>query len=146
MIKVPRHLRNCLARSPARRGRLRGKGGFLLLEALVGVALMAFILSTLPAGIVVSRKTVQKSADTVGGRLVADAVLTNEFSSLDTLTPGARNGVLDGYQWAAMVRPRTDLQRAYKAKGWVPYDVTVSVEVPNGPRLTVETIRLGRGR
>ncbi|MEJ8574482.1 hypothetical protein [Microbaculum marinum] len=126
-------------------GRLRGRGGFLLLETLVGVTLMAFILSVLPAGVVMSRKTIQKSADIVGARLVVEAVLVNEFSG-QNLQPGARSGELDGYQWASMVRPRVDLEKAYKGRGWVPYDVSVAVTIPNGARLKVETLRLGKGR
>jgi len=141
-------VRNMLARSH-RTGRVRrrsgGSGGFLLLESLVGVALMAFILSALPAGIVISRKTVEKSADVVGARLAAEAVLINEFAG-PLLEPGVRSGVLDGYDWSTLVRPRADLQKAYPAKGWVPYDVIVTVSVPNGRRVTVETIRLGRNR
>lgn len=124
-------------------GRSGGTAGFLLLESLVGVALMAFVLSTLPAGIVISRKTVQKSADVVAARLVAESVLANEFAG-PRLDPGVRNGALDGYDWSSMVRPRASLQQAFPGRGWVPYDVIVTVTVPSGPRLTVETIRLGR--
>ena len=125
--------------------RRRAAGGFLLLESLVGVALMAFVLSALPAGVVVSRQTVQKSADVVAGRRVAESVIANEFVG-PQLQAGVRSGTLDGYNWSTLVRPRTSLQSAYPARGWTPYDVIVTVDVPNGRRLIVETIRLGRNR
>lgn len=116
----------------------------MLLEALIGVALMAFVLAALPAGVVVSRQTVQKSFGVVGGRLVAEAVLNDEYAG-GVLEAGTRSGVLDGYEWTALVRPRTSLQAAFKGKArWIPYDVIVSVTVPRGPRIVVETIRFGR--
>jgi len=115
-----------------------------MLEALIGVALMAFVLAALPAGVVVSRQMVQKSADVVGGRLVAEAVLNDEYAGA-VLEAGVRSGVLDGYEWTVLVRPRVSLQTAFKGNArWVPYDVIVSVTVPRGRRIVVETIRFGR--
>ncbi len=123
----------------------RPTAGFLLLEALVAVGIMAFILSVLPSGVVISRKSVQTSAGVVGARLVAEAVMTNEFSG-PRLTAGANKGTLDGYEWATLVRPNEALQGAFPSRQWTAYDVIVQVPVPNGPLVTLETVRLGRGR
>lgn len=132
-------------RGPPRRRDRRRESGFLLLEALVAVGIMAFILSVLPASVVISRRTVQKSANVVGARLVADAVLANEFVG-PQFTAGPTSGSIDGYDWAALVRPNALLEQAFKARGWQPYDVIVSVKVPGGSSITVETVRLGRAR
>ncbi|MCT8974716.1 type II secretion system protein [Microbaculum marinisediminis] len=134
-----------LARRFARRRRVRSTGGFLLLEALVAVGIMAFILSVLPSGVIIARKSVQTSANVVGARLVAEAVLTNEFSGTD-LTVGTNGGTLDGYEWATVVRPNEALREAFPSRQWQPFDVIVQVLVPNGPKVTLETIRLGRER
>lgn len=134
-----------LARRFARRRRGRSTGGFLLLEALVAVGIMAFILSVLPSGVIIARKSVQTSANVVGARLVAEAVLTNEFSGTD-LTVGTNGGTLDGYEWATVVRPNEALREAFPSRQWQPFDVIVQVLVPNGPKVTLETIRLGRER
>lgn len=131
-------------RSLLRRRLVRPTAGFLLLEALVAVGIMAFILSVLPASVVVSRKSVQKSANVVGARLVAETVLASEFVG-PTYTVGTSSGTLDGYAWTALVRPNAPLGQAFKARNWAPYDLIVSVQVPAGPVITVETLRLGRG-
>jgi hypothetical protein len=124
-------------------GRGHRTAGFLLLEALVAVSIMAFVLSVLPAGVVLSRKSVQKATDVVGARLVAEAVLTNEFS-VPYLVPGTNSGTLDGYEWSTLVRESQFLQDAYPSRQWVPYDVIIQVPVPNGPMVTLQTIRVGR--
>jgi hypothetical protein len=127
------------------RRRGRSTGGFLLLEALVAVGIMAFILSVLPSGVIISRKSVQTSANVVGARLVAESVLTNEFTG-PVVPVGTRNGTLDGYKWATLVRPSAELEEAYPSRRWGAYDVTVQVLVPDGPTLTLETIRVGRNK
>lgn len=128
-----------------RRRSARGTAGFLLLEALVAVGVMAFVLSVLPASVVISRQTVQRSADAVGARLAAEAVLKNEFVG-PIYVVGTSTGTLDGYEWASLVRPNVQLQEAYKGRGWTPYDLIVSVRTPGGSTVTVETLRLGRAR
>jgi hypothetical protein len=122
----------------------RKTGGFLLLEALVAVSIMAFVLSVLPAGVVLSRKSVTKATNVVAARLVAEAVLTNEFS-VPYLTAGTNSGTLDGYEWSTLVRENVVLLETYPSRQWMPYDVIIQVSVPNGPMVTLETIRLGRG-
>jgi len=130
-----------------RRLRLRGRrtGGFLMLEALVAVSIMAFLLTVLPQGVVLSRRSVEKSADVIGARLVAEAVMVVEFENAE-IEPGSKRGTMDGYDWATLVEPNEDLLGRFKSKQWTPYDVIVQVSVPDGPLVTLETIRLGRGK
>jgi hypothetical protein len=132
-------------RLPLGRRLARSTGGFLLLEALVAVAIMAFVLSVLPAGVIIARKSVQSAANVVGARLVAESVLVTEFTS-PVLTPGSNRGTLDGYDWATLVQPNAELAQSFPSRQWTPFNVTVQVLVPNGPKITVETVRLGRQR
>ena len=132
------------ARRPLGRRLDRPTAGFLLLEALVAVGIMAFVLSVLPSGIIIARKSVQGAANVVGARLVAESVLVNEFTG-PVLTPGTNSGTLDGYDWATLVQPNAELSQSYPSRQWTPFNVTVQVLVPNGPKVTLQTIRLGRG-
>jgi general secretion pathway protein I len=128
-----------------RKASLRARDGFLLLETLAAVAIMALLLTVLPSSIVVSRQSVQKSGDVVGARLVAESVLTNDFTGPE-FALGTREGELAGYAWTSSVEAQTTLMKAFPSKDWMPYTITVSVLVPNGRIVSVETVRVRRNK
>ncbi|MBN8958683.1 MAG: prepilin-type N-terminal cleavage/methylation domain-containing protein [Rhizobiales bacterium] len=127
-----------------RRGRHHGTAGFTLLEVLVALAIVAVSLSAIGALVATNargtRALDQRLALTASARAVlADLTLRDDLSS------GRLSGEVAGHRWRADVKSLPVAPRdARQPPPWLPQEVTLQVEAPDGQSLRLDTIRLRR--
>lgn len=122
--------------------RMRGEGGFTLLELLVAVAVLAVLVGVVPRSFVFARSILDHSRDWMDARLVAESVL-NDVLVGPAIAPGARSGVIEGRRWHATLRRRGGLGVDASATSRTLLDVRIEVDVGAGKMLEVETMRIG---
>jgi prepilin-type N-terminal cleavage/methylation domain-containing protein len=128
-------------RRPRRRAHEGNNAGFTLLETLVAVLVLAALVSVVPRTLVAARTIIERSADWLEARLVAETVLNEALGG--ELKSGAMSGVVDGRRWTARLRPAGMPQ---SESGRVLLDVRVEVAVSGDRVLEVDTMRIGRPR
>lgn len=116
-------------------------GGFVLLDALVAVAVLAALLLALPSSFVTARKTLDRSQAWLEARLVAETVLERELGADPRI--GAYSGSLNGRDWRAIVRPERGISLAPTPNGQTMLHIRVMVDVHRGRVLDIETLRAG---
>ena len=153
-------------------GRLRGRDGFTLVEALAAFAILA-LLTVVVQRVFVSAKTSSVRADErIGAEWVARTLLTQPLGP-ERAPSGSQSGVLDGYRWTMTLEPldlpgpalEAQTPRAGPSQSnpgappsraassnpekaapdparWRPHRVTIQVGEAPGRRLEVETVRL----
>ncbi|MBL0936430.1 MAG: hypothetical protein IBJ07_16925 [Rhizobiaceae bacterium] len=128
-----------IRRAPA--SRRSGDAGFVLVEALVAVAILAAIGGLVAKHLVDTRQVELRAQNMMKARLVAEAVLANGF---DPAGGASQSGSIDGRRWVLDVA----LDRSAPSReGGAPlglYDVRVTVEVPGDKPLAILTRRVGR--
>lgn len=130
-------------------GRLRGRGGFTMIEVLVAFTVLAIGTLAIQRGIGASMTATTRAE----ARLAAERVARTLLSAPLGGGPAAlqsRSGTMDGHRWRirfesvelpfAAVNVR-DGQRPR----WLPFRMKVSISSPHGVDLTRETIRLVGG-
>lgn len=121
--------------------RRSGDAGFVLVEALVAVAILAAIGGLVAKHLVDAREMELRAQNVMKARLVAEAVLASGF---DPAGGASQSGAIDGQRWVLDVA----LDRSAPARdGAAPfglYDVRVTVEVPGDKPLAIVTRRVGR--
>lgn len=154
---------------PPGAGRLRGRDGFTLVEALTAFVVLALLTLVVQRSLVMARTGLSFAESRTEAERVARTLL-DEPVSRTVSRGGGRSGVTEGRRWtvsaqpldlpparpgAAPPRPEpagTDPARAGDpaAKGpdpaaiWRPLRVTIRVETTAGRVLEVETVRLAR--
>jgi len=115
--------------------------GFVLVEALVAVAILAAIGGLVARHLVDTRQMELRAQNVMKARLVADAVLASAFDPADG---ASQSGAIDGQRWVLDMA----LERSASPRdGGAPlglYDVRVTVEVPGDKPLAILTRRVGR--
>jgi general secretion pathway protein I len=117
--------------------------GFTLIEALVALAIVAAVLSSIGAVIATS----VKGTRTIDQRLAltgAAETLLAELPARNLLKPGRQSGQLGGHRWridvSAMDTSLAD--DAPQNPRFVPLAVTMRLQEPDGPAIQFTTVRL----
>lgn len=121
---------------------LRRQSGFMLLEMLVAVAILAALVAIIPRSFVSARATIDRSQDWMEARLVAEAVFNDQLAG-PALKAGIRRGTLEGRNWTAVLEPSRILSVRAVDTDRIPLDVRLAVAVSGGASLEIETMRVG---
>jgi general secretion pathway protein I len=120
-----------------------GVAGFTLIEALVALAIVAAVLSSIGAVIATSVKgtRVIEQRLALGG---AAEMLLATLPARHLLKPGRQSGELAGHRWQIDVVPinAADPSAAARTQRFVPLAVKLRLDDPGGPVLQLTTVRL----
>ncbi len=121
----------------------RGVAGFTLIEALVALAIVAAVLSSI--GTVIA--TTVRGTRSIDRRLALTGAAESLLAALparDLLKPGRQSGELSGHRWRIDVAPmrQADVSDAPQTQNFVPLAVDMWLEAPDGPALQFTTVRL----
>jgi general secretion pathway protein I len=115
--------------------------GFTLIEALVALAIIAAVLSSVGAVI----GTTVKGTKSIGQRLALTGAAETVFAALPArkaLKPGRQSGELAGHRWRVDVAPLNATAMEGPQARFVPLAVNMRVQAPGGPAIQVTTVRL----
>ncbi len=120
-----------------------GIAGFTLIEALVALAIVAAVLSSIGAVI----GTTVKGTRSIDQRLALTGTAESVLAALpprSLLKPGRQSGQLAGHRWRVDVSPinAASASDAEPIQRFVPLAVNVQVQAPGGPALQITTVRL----
>lgn len=120
-----------------------GEKGFTLIEALVALAIIAAVLSSIGAVI----GTTVKGTRMIGQRLALTGAAETVYAALparNALKPGSQSGELAGHRWRLDVTPlNAAAAEAEASQGrFVPLAVNVRMQAPGGPAIRITTVRL----
>jgi general secretion pathway protein I len=127
----------------SRRSCSDGVAGFTLIEALVALAIIAAVLSSIGAVIA----TTVKGTRSIERRLAltgAAETLLAELPARNLLKPGRQSGELAGHRWRIDVSPMNiaDAGAAPQDQHFVPLAVVMRLQAPGGPAIQFTTVRL----
>ena len=122
---------------------VRASGGFLLLEALVTVAIIMLVVAALGALFATTMAGVRKSGDRTA-LIQAVRVALDDLPVPSRLVAGSYAGKVNGMSWAATVDARADLPRPLKDPTFVPMTVLMTVTSSTGTQMKVEAVRSRR--
>jgi general secretion pathway protein I len=127
----------------SRRSCSDGVAGFTLIEALVALAIIAAVLSSIGAVIA----TMVKGTRSIEQRLAltgAAETLLAELPARNLLKPGRQSGELAGHRWRIDVSPMNiaDAGAAPQDQHFVPLAVVMRLQAPGGPAIQFTTVRL----
>jgi general secretion pathway protein I len=116
--------------------------GFTLIEALVALAIIAAVLSSIGAVIA----TTVKGSRSIDQRLAltgATETLLAALPARSLLKPGRQSGELAGHRWRIDVAPlNVAVREAPQTSRFVPLVVNMALQAPGGPAVQVTTVRL----
>jgi general secretion pathway protein I len=116
--------------------------GFTLIEALVALAIIAAVLSSIGAVIA----TTTKGTRTIGQRLALTGAAETVFAVLparEGLKPGRQSGETAGHRWRLDVTPLNVAAATEESQArFVPYAVNLQMQTPGGPAIRITTVRL----
>jgi general secretion pathway protein I len=120
-----------------------GTAGFTLIEALVALAIVAAVLSSIGAVIA----TTVKGTRSIDQRLAltgAAETLLAELPTRNLLMPGRQSGELAGHRWRIDVSPMNAAlaSDAPRTQRFVPLAVNMRMQAPGGPAIQITTVRL----
>ena len=117
--------------------------GFTLIEALVALAIVAAVLSSIGAVIATSAKATRSIEQRLALTGTAETLLA-ALPTRDQLKPGRQSGESAGHRWRIEVSPmRTpEPSPAPQARRFVPLAVEMRLQMPGGPAMQVTTVRL----
>ena len=120
-----------------------GVAGFTLIEAVVALAIIAAVLSSIGAVIA----TTVKGTRSIDQRLALAGTAETLLATLptrDLLKPGRQSGELAGHRWRIDVTPMNvpDRSDASQARRFVPLAVNMRMQAPGGPAIQITTVRL----
>jgi general secretion pathway protein I len=114
--------------------------GFTLIEALVALAIIAAVLSSIGAVIA----TTVKGTRAIDQRLALAGTAETLLAALparDLLKPGRQSGELAGHRWRIDVSPM-NLAGGPATSRFVPLAINMRMQAPDGPAILVTTVRL----
>ena len=122
----------------SRKNSPRRANGFTLIEALVALALLATVLSSI--GMVIA--TSVKGTRSIDQRIALAGVASTLLATLptrDLLAPGVQSGTTAGQRWRIDVAP---MAGDGAPRRWTPVSVKLRVQSPSGPAMQLTTVRL----
>ena len=127
----------------SRRSCSDGTKGFTLIEALVALAIIAAVLSSIGAVIGVT----VKGTRAIDQRLALTGAAETVFAALpdrNALKPGRQSGELAGHRWRIDVSPMSAsvTSDAPQTQRFVPLTVNMRLQAPGGPAIQMTTVRL----
>jgi general secretion pathway protein I len=123
-----------------------GVAGFTLIEALVALAIVATVLSSIGAVIA----TTVKGTRSIEQRLALTGAAETLLAALparNQLKPGRQSGETAGHRWRIDVSPMKagEPGNAPQTRRFVPLAVDIRLQLPGGPVMQVTTVRLVPG-
>jgi general secretion pathway protein I len=120
-----------------------GTAGFTLIEALVALAIVAAVLSSIGAVIA----TTVKGTRSIDQRLALTGAAETLLAALparNLLKPGRQSGELAGHRWRIDVSPLNAAVtgEAPQTQRFVPLAVNMRLQAPGGPAVQMTTVRL----
>jgi general secretion pathway protein I len=119
-----------------------GEKGFTLIEALVALAIIAAVLSTIGSVIgttVRGTRTIDQRLSLIG----AAETLLAALPARNLLKPGRQSGELSGHRWRIDVAPlNLAAEDVPQNSRFVPLAVNMRMQAPGGPAIQVTTVRL----
>jgi general secretion pathway protein I len=120
-----------------------GTAGFTLIEALVALAIVAAVLSSIGAVIA----TTVKGTRSIDQRLALTGTAETLMAALparNLLKPGRQSGELAGHRWRIDVAPMNmaEASDAPQKPRFVALAVNMQLQAPGGPAIQVTTVRL----
>jgi general secretion pathway protein I len=119
-----------------------GTRGFTLIEALVALAIIAAVLSSIGAVI----GTTVKGTRSIDQRLALTGAAETLLAALparNLLQPGRQTGELAGHRWRIDVAPLNLAAREVpETSRFVPLAVNMRLQAPRGPAIQITTVRL----
>jgi general secretion pathway protein I len=119
-----------------------GEKGFTLIEALVALAIIAAVLSTIGSVIgttVRGTRTIDQRLSLIG----AAETLLAALPARNLLKPGRQSGELSGHRWRIDVAPlNLAPEDVPQTSRFVPLAVNMRMQAPGGPAIQVTTVRL----
>src|SRR3954470_22427921 len=126
----------------SRRSCSDGESGFTLIEALVALAIIAAVLSSI-GGVIA---TTVKGSRAIDQRLALTGAAETLLASVparNLLKPGRQTGELAGHRWRIDVAPlNVAVPAVPQTSPFVPLVVTMALQSPGGPAISVTTVRL----
>lgn len=119
----------------------RSERGFTLIEALVALAIIAAVLSSIGAVI----GTTVKGTRSIDQRLALSGAAETVLAALpgrNLLKPGRQSGELSGHRWRLDVAPLNAAAAENPQARFVPLAVNLRMQAPGGPAIEVTTVRL----
>jgi general secretion pathway protein I len=121
----------------------RSEDGFTMIEAVVALAVVAFVLAgigSLFASTTIGAKALEQHVSLVETtRLIATSFPRRRELQIDDFA-----GELFGHRWQIRVSPFLGGGQAVPGSSWVPQSVAVRVRSPSGAIMSLETIVLQR--
>jgi general secretion pathway protein I len=117
-----------------------GERGFTLIEALVALAIIAAVLSSIGAVI----GTTVRGTRSIDQRLALSGAAKTVLAALparNALKPGRQSGELAGHRWRLDVAPLNAAADVAPGR-FVPLAVNMRIQAPGGPAIQVTTVRL----
>ena len=120
-----------------------GTAGFTLIEALVALAIVAAVLSSIGA-VIASTVKGTRSIDQRLALTGAAETLLAELPARNLLKPGRQSGELAGHRWRIDVSPMNAAvtSDAPQTQRFVPLAVNMRLQAPGGPAIQITTVRL----
>jgi general secretion pathway protein I len=120
-----------------------GIAGFTLIEALVALAIVAAVLSSIGAVIA----TTVKGTRSIDQRLALTGAAETLLAALparNLLKPGRQSGELAGHRWRIDVSPMISAgaSDAVQTSHFVPLAINMRLQAPGGPAMQITTVRL----
>lgn len=126
----------------SRRSCSDGEKGFTLIEALVALAIIAAVLSSIGAVIA----TTVKGSRSIDQRLALTGAAETLLAALPErklLKPGRQSGEIAGHRWRIDVAPlNAAAQQVPETSPFVPLVVTMVLQAPGGLAISITTVRL----
>jgi general secretion pathway protein I len=120
-----------------------GERGFTLIEALVALAIVAAVLSSIGAVIGVTVKGTRSIDQRLALTGAAETVLA-ALPARNALKPGREAGELAGHRWRLDVTPLNVVAADAPQGRFVPLAVNLRMQAQGGPAVQVTTVRLVR--
>ena len=126
----------------SRRNCSDGARGFTLIEALVALAIIAAVLSSIAAVI----GTTVKGTRMIDQRLALTGAAETLFAALpprNLLKPGRQSGELAGHRWRIDIAPlNLAVHEVPPTSPFVPLAVNLRMQASGGPAIQITTVRL----
>jgi general secretion pathway protein I len=120
-----------------------GVAGFTLIEALVALAIVAAVLSSIGAVIATTVKGTRSIDQHLALTGVAETLLAS-LPARNLLKPGRQSGETAGHRWRIDVAPM-DVPVAEgppQTLRFVPLAISMRLQAPGGPAMQITTVRL----